>query len=475
MKRDRLFALLTALALLLTVLPALAEDSHALRIFDAGKTLLTSVSNVTVKGEAAFYLDDNLFKTAYFTHIQDGTDSYWQEDLVTPKRFHLDRRTGFTVIKNGTDVFVMEPCLKGSYLETSTYSEMNTILRDTGTARMTLSMLRAVVAALGPALDRCIEKSADGTEYLIALDEGEAPALLNSAFALGMQFAGRRLFDIDNDFNLEVQYTHEYMNTPTRVILWMTDAYTIGKSSAQVVLDSEGRLSSLKGEANVGLHLIERGEHTLRVTFSMDVSEYGTSEVELFSPDKYNVRPLMSRYRYEKQPEQVDAAASAGFLQRARDAFKAAGYADTDALEIKSCIALGDRYLIDLTNSKDKDHHYGIQITDADRVISLCRTPFTGYRDQETDEQEPRELTDAEIEKITAFVRAMNPELRLDDLIMEELIDSDGGHVIVVGELKSAESLEEGHAHDAAPIPTSVSLNIWDGDTWFIQDFDTIY
>ena len=50
-------------------------------LYSAGEKLLMETENVTLKGEAEFFLDGVSFKKASGTYIQDGFDAFQQIDL----------------------------------------------------------------------------------------------------------------------------------------------------------------------------------------------------------------------------------------------------------------------------------------------------------------------------------------------------------------------------------------------------------
>ena len=118
MKMKKIVAvLLSIIMVLILTMTALADNE--LRIFyDSVTNLLFETNNVTLTGHAEFSLDGKRFKTADLNYIQDYTNSYYQLKLLTPRRdgsHEPDRESGYTIIANGENVYVMEVIYPGVY------------------------------------------------------------------------------------------------------------------------------------------------------------------------------------------------------------------------------------------------------------------------------------------------------------------------------------------------------------------------
>ena len=127
--KKRIAALL-ALLLMLTAAGALAENEAEL-FCDAAERLLFNTNNVTLTGTAEFFLDGERFKSAGLTLVRDYENSLLQLDLSTPRRDgsgRPDRETGYTVIANGANLYVMEKFYPGLFKTGSNYTR-STVLR----------------------------------------------------------------------------------------------------------------------------------------------------------------------------------------------------------------------------------------------------------------------------------------------------------------------------------------------------------
>ena len=86
---------------------AAAENEKPLTdLCESAFELLFRTSNVTIKGEASFSLDGNWFKTAKAEYIQDGDRSFWELKLSSPKMDGTVRENGYTIIADGSKVYV---------------------------------------------------------------------------------------------------------------------------------------------------------------------------------------------------------------------------------------------------------------------------------------------------------------------------------------------------------------------------------
>lgn len=145
MKKIIVSILLIVMALCLT-LTAFADSS--LRLFyDSAMELLFETQNVTLTGHAEFSLDGERFKTADLKYIQCYNNSLLQYHLLTPRRDGSegpDRESGYTIIANTENVYVMEVIHPGIYKTGSTYAQ-STILRKTVQMNLITDMIRILI------------------------------------------------------------------------------------------------------------------------------------------------------------------------------------------------------------------------------------------------------------------------------------------------------------------------------------------
>ena len=134
-KKFRFAAILTAVLLAAALTASALTDSMLSDIYAAGKDLLFDTHNVTLTGTADFSLDGVRFKTVNAKYIQDGTDSYWKYQLLTPQKDKdKDYESGFTVIANGWQLYTMDSYYPGTYRE-GFDTESDTLVRTSALMR----------------------------------------------------------------------------------------------------------------------------------------------------------------------------------------------------------------------------------------------------------------------------------------------------------------------------------------------------
>ena len=285
-------AFLLALVLALAAAANGAAEGRLELMADAVEELLCETGNVTLNGHAEFSLDGEWFKTADGKYIQDGYNSSWQWLLQTPRRDGSVREGGYTVIANGEKVYVMESFYPGVY-KTGTTFRSATILRQSVQLTLMLRLFRQLAEQAETLLgEQAVTVVSDGPEGLaIRLQADEsAPEAVQTALNLAAQFAAKRYFGTDYD-RLSPQYMLPMASylTVTQAILGTT--CELGLRAADVTLkrDAGGRLEQITGKAELELDTNLDGAHRLSIEFRLDVSDWESSHVGTFSPEKYGV------------------------------------------------------------------------------------------------------------------------------------------------------------------------------------------
>ena len=288
--------LLLALAVLLLSASALAE-SPAESLVASAESLLFYTTNVTLSGNAVFFLDDAVFKTADASFIQDENRSFWQLKLTSPRRENPEKGdvvSGFTIIADDSTVWVMEAMNPGYYKTAVTFPQTTVLRRSVQLDLMTTfvrDLAKQADTLLGEGAVTAAPDAQGGTEIRIVADEN-VPDLVNTAITLLYQYAASRYFGVEYDA-LSTRYMSSISNyiSVTQGILYTTEYMYLKQADITVSLDAAGELQAVSGAAAVYLQTGGDGEHTLDVTFRLDVSDRGTSKVETFNPDAYGVVP----------------------------------------------------------------------------------------------------------------------------------------------------------------------------------------
>jgi len=96
--------------------------------------------------------------------------------------------------------------------------------------------------------------------------------------------------------------------TPTRRIFHMLDELRVKDVDLHVSLDSQGRISSVKGKASFTLIDKQKNAHELSVDFDGVAFDYGQSHVEAFNPEAYGVISAYEYYNGNYSINDIDAA-----------------------------------------------------------------------------------------------------------------------------------------------------------------------
>ena len=411
-------ALIAAALCLALCLTAYAEPAFV-TLIDTAEKLAYHTENVTIEGKAVFSLDGERFKTAEITYVQDGENSFWQEKLYTPREWRPDLVSGFTVIANGDDIYAID-ALKPRGYRSGFDAAQSTLLRKTQRSDLLFALARTAAAQLSPVFDARVsqtETEAGGRTYQLALQEGEAPQLLNLMALLSMRLLGRRMFeDYDEDDSIiqladSDYHDHTIFSTARQRILYDTEALALGETSVAVSLDGQGRLTAVSGTLNAGLTDYLGEKRLLTVDFEAALSRYGTSHVNAFDPEEYHVVPYWQAEEEElagKKPEKKLSLSDdqlASLTERARTLARAAGY---KAEEMTSVSEDDGRFYFRFDETEDQQDFCVVTLTED----GLCPELSEYFDIDRTDEKsEENLLTDEMKEKIMAFLRLAAPAL----------------------------------------------------------------
>ena len=255
MKRNKLCALLLSLLLLLGMtLPAGAEDVLA-GMVNTGSELLFGTDNVTIAGNAEFALDGATFKQADVSHIQRGAMVYRQVLLRTPQEDGTEQETGYAFL--------------------TTFR--STVLRRSVETDALVSLCRGVASQLEAALPEGALTREEDT-WTLHLTAENVPEAVDSVLTLLLQSFGSLTKYIDYHYMEPSPYARiEHYGTVTEGILYCAAGLRLEQLDLEVQLDAEGRLTQISGAAMLTMTTRGEGEHTLSVTGSVTMTDYGTS------------------------------------------------------------------------------------------------------------------------------------------------------------------------------------------------------
>ena len=411
------FLCLLAICLTMAMLSSSSAYAESIlaRLADKAEELLFDTENVTITGNAYFYLEGKRFKTAEITYVQDGTNSLWQEKLYTPRIQRPDRETGFTIVANSENVYVMEPFTPGAYRQ-FLHNPQSTVLKDSLEARFTLSVLKEAAALAEEKIPQAV--SSLDNEYIFELNRRQTPDLLNDALLMAGRFAAKRLYGIDYD---DVTDQSLWDLTTTRDIMYQTRACEIQNLNIHFYTDEENRLTGAIGNIFLTLNYTELDQYMLTVIFTLSIGEYGTSTVKPFNPEDYHVVPWEQALL---QIEESNQQKLEGITASALEAWKKAGFRQADRFILNQWSAEdGVFYLLFTDPEEDPEaaqwEYSIIHITEEGTVLFMSMEPLD--RIQHWDEHAELIYSDIDqscMDSICAFLTSVDSDLTFDDLIL---------------------------------------------------------
>ena len=274
--------LMTAVLFLLFAGAGLAEGP-LLFLYSAGEKILMETANVTLMGEAEFYLDENMFKTAKGLYIQDGTDSFQQIDLSGKDTEGKERKTGYAVLDLEGEVTSSEVYHGIDHRFQRSRAPESTILPSTRNVLTLMKLGRAAAEVLEQSSSAEIRTILDANGKRIILKFGEPaeiPPVVQSALnLLWQEGVTRYFFSSYRDLFPETAAAVKDYGTPTQGILFTTREITLHDLNMETVLDEADRIVSLKGDAAFLLQGAADGTHDLKVLFSLKAEAYDESKV----------------------------------------------------------------------------------------------------------------------------------------------------------------------------------------------------
>ena len=431
MKKIIVSILLIVMALCLT-LTAFADSS--LRLFyDSAMELLFETQNVTLTGHAEFLLDGERFKTADLKYIQCYNNSLLQYHLLTPRRDGSegpDRESGYTIIANTENVYVMEVIHPGIYKTGSTYAQ-STILRKTVQMNLITDMIRILAdqadTFLGTDAITIQPCETGGKELRIKLGEN-VPDIVNTALNLVYQFAAKRYFDTDYDQVSErMMVPMENAMTVMQGILGNTKSLSLKEANVSAIRSDAGNLEQIKGTVTLNLNTGKDGTRQLDITFQLDVSDLDGSHVGSFDPEAYGVKLSDGYSRPETVISTMDPDTEKRFLEMAKTRFWLAGYTVDETMVGSARIESnnpnyeGERIYVDYIN-EDHSAHWTYFTDSLGRMLGLQN--LTGawqgnYDDRHKGQYPDQKLIKETEEKLLSYLSEENPELSADVLSLE--------------------------------------------------------
>ena len=418
-------ALTLAVVMILVSVSAFAE-TPVRKMYDSVFNLLFDTNNVTLRGHAEFSLDGEWFKTADAVYIQDDFNSRFDWKLHSPRWDGSERESGYTVIANGEKVYVMEAFYPGIYRTGST-AESDTILRRS----IQLNLLRDLIRILSDEAETLLGEGAvtartDDSGTTIRIQAGkDVPEIVNTALNMTAQFIAKRYFETDYDHISErFMIPMENYITVTQAILGCTSYISLDRADLTMKQDAEGRFEAAEGKVSVELSTEDDGIRRLDISFRLEASGRGESEVGPFDPVAFGVT-LPDGSLYEPEITIPDPESEEMILEAAESRWTRAGY-DVDPA-IHGSVSMeddgqGDERIHVVFMNEDHSAHWTCFTDSIGRLLGLHNISnnwqntgedrhFEAYPDQK--------LVAETEEKLLSWLAEENPELSADVLSLE--------------------------------------------------------
>ena len=424
--------IMTIMLMLSTLAGAAAENGKPLSaLCDSAFELLFSTNNVTLEGEAKFSLDGDWFKTAKAKYIQDGDRSYWDLKLSSPKLDGTVRENGYTIIADGSKIYVMEVFHPGLY-KTGTSAPQSTILRDSVQMELMKQVIRSLATLSETVAEpKTIQINKNEAEKSIRIElSGATSDWFNTPLNILAEYAAKRYFHMDYDqIGTRNIVPMSYYLTVTEGILACTTSVAMKQADVTVKMDPDGHIEHVSGSASIILNTARDGERTLDISFELTVSGKGTSHVGTFDPYSHSVKLIEGGMNIENiENTEVDDFTGEKLAEKARAAWELAGYI-LDPSMFNYSYKQNGRYCTELNDAKA--NLFLSCVTNIDGKVLELRNTQNNWQDKNFDYDNPypdTQLAEEAGQKVMEYLKEADPEdmKQVDHLKLQCWYEGDG-------------------------------------------------
>ena len=217
----------------------------------------------------------NQYKTGVAVIHADGTHDYW----ATEDEYLVDTGNQTVLFEDSTASFIQYYQQKTG--ETLTQADMD-----------------AIYASNNPELYGAYQQMFNDMN-LAYLEQVRADGKA-SAIYVGKDGETRMIYDIAAYYRTQEGLSNDYASI-TLLILHTMQSLRLDQTNVRVTLDAQGRFLAGEGTVRVLVTDLQGSEHTLDIAFNATAGSYGSSEVEIFDPEAYNVVSSWEYYEnYDK-------------------------------------------------------------------------------------------------------------------------------------------------------------------------------
>lgn len=262
-------------------------------LWESGCAFLFDTDNVTVTGEADFQLDGVRFKSAKLNYVQEGSKSYYNLQLFTPRDEGGERENGWIIIADGNgNLVVMERYYPGIYKKGTGFPH-STLLRHSVELDALTDLGGLLVEQLEPMLPESavvVTDLEDGKIIRVTLNASGIPSIAVSALNVAAGYLSDRWFSYGHDRNLEdYKPAFEDYYTITQALTDGTICWALNAADVEFAMDQDDRLTAAKGMVRASSVFLDESVREVEVSFNFKMTDYGVSRVADFDPFVYQV------------------------------------------------------------------------------------------------------------------------------------------------------------------------------------------
>ena len=408
----KLLISLTALMLVLFVcISVMAENSSpATQLYDSLVQTLFHTDNITLTGTAKFSLDGVWFKTAKITLKQDGNRTFRELSLRGPKRDGTVQKNGYTIVTDGTALYLMEAVTPGVY-RTGGTAEHTSLLRNSLETEQLIGLGRALVgqADLFLGADAVTETREGDIRFEL---KDNVPDLFNAMVNNIFQFAGRRYFDEDFDcYSMENSARIDDYETVTRGILYTARTVSLKEASVTLKRYGNGVAQYLEGDIALNVENDGEGMRQVDVSFQVNVKDVDKTTVKRFAPDDYGV---VSEYEMAAaEPRFFDDSDLNGPELQALNTLTSAGFDKNTIVYMAYYNKAEEGYEVSFGGAEGWEETFLISADEKlTEMIPASSEWQNGSEDQFTYNPEPdKERDEQALEFVNSFIQGVDPDL----------------------------------------------------------------
>ena len=285
----KIVIILAAVLALAVCLGALAEREPAEELYKSATELLFSTDNATLTVTAEFSLNGQWFKTADVVLRQDGSRSFRQMLLTSPKQDGTELKNGYTIVTDGNALYIMDVYAAGTY-RSGMSGERNSLLRRSVEAESLARLGGVLFSNADLLLGKDVVTQAGDGEYRLHLGP-DVPAAANEILNQAARFAAKRYFGVDYDRIDTENYNMHASSflTVTEGVVWTMKNLSVRNADLTAKTDGNGDLQSLDGKIVLSLETQADGMKQLEIDLHLTVEDIFGTTVDPFDPNAYGV------------------------------------------------------------------------------------------------------------------------------------------------------------------------------------------